>query len=164
MSEIKNVTIYTDGACIGNPGPGGYAAVLLYEGVRREISGGYKNTTNNRMEIMATIKGLEALKEKCRVTLFSDSQYLVNSMNNGWVYRWQANGWKRNKREYAQNIDLWQRLLKLCKKHQVEFKWTRGHVGNPENERCDYLANQAANQPDLPEEPVQEFKPQQKMF
>jgi ribonuclease HI len=154
MTSLKSVTIYTDGACIGNPGPGGYAVVLIYQGKRKEISGGLKNTTNNRMELMAAIKGLEALKEKCRVTLYSDSQYLVDSMTKGWAKRWQANGWKRNKKEYAQNVDLWQRLLKLCDRHQVEFKWTRGHVGTPENERCDSLANQAANQPDLPEDSI----------
>jgi ribonuclease HI len=152
MEKLKSVTIYTDGACIGNPGPGGYAAVLIYQGKRKEISGGFNNTTNNRMELMAVIKGLEALKERCKVTLYSDSQYLVDSINKGWVKRWRARGWKRNKREYAQNVDLWQRILELCDKHKVEFKWTRGHVGTPENERCDSLANQAANQPDLPED------------
>ncbi len=153
MAERKTVTIYTDGACLGNPGPGGYAAVLIHQGKRKEIAGGFKNTTNNRMELMAAIKGLEALKEPCRVTLYSDSNYLVESMTRGWVRRWQANGWKRNKKEYALNVDLWQRLLALCEKHEVAFKWTRGHVGTAENERCDYLANQAARRPDLPEEP-----------
>ena len=153
MTERKHVIIYTDGACHGNPGPGGYAAVLLYQGKRKEISGGYRNTTNNRMELMAAIKGLEALKTPCRVTLYSDSNYLVESMTKGWAKRWQANNWKRNKREYALNVDLWQRLLELCEEHDVEFKWTRGHVGTPENERCDALANEAARQPDLPEDP-----------
>ena len=153
MTERKHVIIYTDGACHGNPGPGGYAAVLLYQGKRKEISGGYRNTTNNRMELMAAIKGLEALKTPCRVTLYSDSNYLVESMTKGWAKRWQANNWKRNKREYALNVDLWQRLLELCEAHDVEFKWTRGHVGTPENERCDALANEAARRPDLPEDP-----------
>lgn len=148
----KHITIYTDGACIGNPGPGGYAAVLLFQGKRKEISGGFQNTTNNRMEIMAAIKGLEALKNECKVTLFSDSEYLVQSMMQGWVEKWQANNWKRNKKEYAKNVDLWKQLLTLCDKHEVEFKWTRGHVGDPENERCDKLANQAAAQPNLPED------------
>lgn len=154
MDPLKSVIIYTDGACIENPGPGGYAAILIYQGIRKEISGGYKNTTNNRMEIMAAIKGLEALKEKCRVTLYSDSQYLVESMKQGWVKRWQANRWKRNKKEPALNVDLWKRLLELCAKHEVKFKWTRGHMGTPENERCDYLANQAATKPNLPEDAV----------
>ena len=102
---------------------------------------------------MAAIKGLETLKKKCQVTLYRDSQYLVDSMTKGWVQRWQANGWKRNKKEYALNIDLWKQLLEMCKKHQVEFKWTRGHVGTPENERCDLLANQAASRWDLPDDP-----------
>ncbi|RMD86882.1 MAG: ribonuclease HI [Calditrichaeota bacterium] len=152
MSKRKHVIIYTDGACIGNPGPGGYAAVLIYQGKRKEISGGFKNTTNNRMELMAVIKALEALKEPCKVTLYSDSQYLVESLNKGWVKRWQSRGWKRNKKDMAQNIDLWKRLLELLKIHEVEFKWTRGHAGTPENERCDKLASKAAMQPNLPED------------
>ncbi len=153
MNQLKSVTIYTDGACLGNPGPGGYAAILTLGGQRKEISGGFNKTTNNRMELMAAIKGLEALKEPGRVTLYSDSQYLVESMTKDWVMRWRANGWKRNKKDYALNVDLWKRLLKLCEQHEVEFKWTRGHVGTPENERCDYLANQTASQPDLPDDP-----------
>jgi ribonuclease HI len=153
MNQLKSVTIYTDGACLGNPGPGGYAAILIFGGRRKEIFGGFNNTTNNRMELMAAIKGLEALKEPCRVTLYSDSQYLVESMTQGWARRWQTNGWKRNKKEYALNVDLWKQLLKLCEQHEVEFKWTRGHVGTPENERCDYLANLVASQPNLPDDP-----------
>jgi ribonuclease HI len=153
MNSLKSVTIYTDGACLGNPGPGGYAAVLMFGGKRKEVSGGFKNTTNNRMELMAAIKGMETLKERCRVTLFSDSQYLVESMTKGWVLRWRANGWKRNKKDFALNVDLWIQLLKVSEQHEVEFKWTRGHVGTPENERCDYLANLAASQPDLPIDP-----------
>ncbi|MFQ5824305.1 MAG: ribonuclease HI [bacterium] len=164
MSELKSVTIYTDGACLGNPGPGGYAAVLIYQGKHKEISGGFNNTTNNRMEIMAAIKGLEALKEKCQVTLYSDSQYLVDAIKNGWVMRWQANRWKRNKKEKAQNVDLWKRLLELCDQHEVEFKWTRGHVGTRENERCDYLANQAADQPDLPEDQINKDSSKLELF
>ncbi|MFQ5750428.1 MAG: ribonuclease HI [bacterium] len=154
MSQRKSVIIYTDGACLGNPGPGGYAAILNYQGKRKEITGGWNHTTNNRMEILAAIRGLEMLKEACNVTLFSDSQYLVDSMTKGWVKRWQANGWKRNKKEFALNVDLWQRLLKLCDQHEVNFKWTRGHVGTPENERCDYLAFEAAKQLDLPPDPI----------
>jgi ribonuclease HI len=150
MENIKRVTIYTDGACIGNPGPGGYGAILIYEGRRRELSGGYRKTTNNRMEIMAAIAALEALKEKCSVTLYSDSGYLVNAMSKGWVQRWRANGWKRNRREKALNPDLWQRLLKLCEYHDVQFSWVKGHAGTAENVRCDELAMQAAQQSNLP--------------
>jgi len=150
MEKVKHVTIYTDGACLGNPGPGGYGAILLYQGHRRELSGGYRKTTNNRMEIMAAIVGLEALKEKCKVTLYSDSEYLVKAMSRGWVQRWRANGWKRNKREKVLNPDLWERLLQLCEHHEVQFNWVKGHAGTPENTRCDELAMQAAQQPNLP--------------
>jgi ribonuclease HI len=150
MAKTKRVTIYADGACSGNPGPGGYCAVLLYQGHRRELSGGYRKTTNNRMEIMAAIVGLEALKEKCNVTLCSDSEYLIKAMSRGWVQRWRIKGWKRNKREKALNPDLWERLLQLCEHHEVQFTWVKGHAGTPENTRCDELAVQAAQQPDLP--------------
>jgi ribonuclease HI len=150
MEELKRVTIYTDGACLGNPGPGGYGVILLYQGHKRELSGGYRKTTNNRMEIIAAIVGLEALKEKCQVTLYSDSEYLVKAMSKGWIHRWQANGWKRSKREQVLNPDLWKRLLQLCEYHDVQFNWVKGHAGSPENMRCDELAIQAAQQTDLP--------------
>jgi ribonuclease HI len=150
MKEAKHVTIYTDGACIGNPGPGGYCALLFYQGHRRELSGGYRKTTNNRMEIMAAIVGLEALKEKCSVTLFSDSEYLVKAMSRGWAQRWRASGWRRSKREKALNPDLWERLLQLCERHEVQFGWVKGHAGTAENARCDELAMQVAQQPNLP--------------
>jgi ribonuclease HI len=150
VRELKPVTIYTDGACVGNPGPGGYGVVLIYGNHRKELAGGYCRTTNNRMEIMAAIVGLEALKEKCKVTLYSDSGYLVKAMSRGWVQRWRANSWKRNKREKALNPDLWERLLQLCEHHEVEFIWVKGHAANPENVRCDELAMQAAQQPNLP--------------
>ena len=150
MSELKNVLINTDGECIGNPGPGGYAAQLEYQGHRKELSGGFKLTTNNRMELMAVIAGLEVLKEKCKVTILSDSQYVVNAMSQGWAKRWQAKGWKRNKREQALNPDLWQRLLAACEEHEVHFQWVKGHSGNPDNERCAQLAKEAARQPNLP--------------
>jgi ribonuclease HI len=150
MEEAKHVTIYTDGACSGNPGPGGYGAILLYQGEKRELSGGYGKTTNNRMEIMAAIAGLEALREMCRVTLYSDSEYLVKAMSKGWAQRWRANGWKRNKREKALNSDLWERLLQLCQRHEVQFRWIKGHAETTENIRCDELAMQAAQQPNLP--------------
>ena len=141
---MKHVTLYTDGGCINNPGPGGFGVVLLYDSYRKELSGGFRRTTNNRMEILAAITGLEALKEPCRVTLYSDSQYLVNAIEKGWARRWQANGWMRNKKEKAINPDLWERLLELCKIHKVRFEWLRGHAGHDENERCDELATAAA--------------------
>ena len=149
---MKEIIIYTDGACSGNPGPGGFGVVLSFNGQRREISGGYRKTTNNRMELLAAIAGMESLKEKCKVTLYSDSKYLVDSVTKGWVYRWKANGWRRNKKEQALNVDLWKRLLTLCQKHLVEFRWVKGHDGEEENERCDQLAVQAAGASNLPED------------
>ena len=145
----KKVEIYTDGACTGNPGPGGYGVILAYGDKRRELSAGYRRTTNNRMEIMAAIAGLEALKYPCDVTLYSDSQYVVNSISKGWAKRWRANGWMRNKAEEAINPDLWQILLDLCDKHSVTFSWVRGHAGHAENERCDRLSVAAAGGKDL---------------
>lgn len=145
----KRVVIYTDGACVGNPGPGGYGVVLLDDSRRVEISGGFRLTTNNRMEMMAAIVGLEALNGQCRVTVYTDSQYLVNAIMRGWARRWKANDWYRNKDQKAQNIDLLNRLLDLCDQHDVEFVWVRGHAGNPENERCNYLARNAAQQKNL---------------
>jgi ribonuclease HI len=146
----KTVAIYTDGACTGNPGPGGYGIVLLYNNHRKELSGGFRLTTNNRMEMMAAIVALQSLNQPCRVTLHSDSKYLVDAITQGWARKWQANGWKRNKKESAKNPDLWQQLLALCDHHQVEFRWVRGHAGDPENERCDRLAVAAAQDADLP--------------
>ncbi len=140
---MKSVTIYTDGACSGNPGVGGYGVVLLYGSARKELSEGYQLTTNNRMELLAVIKGLEALKEPCQVTLYSDSKYVVDAIEKKWVKKWQANGWKRNQKEMALNVDLWQRLLPLLEKHTVTFIWVKGHANNVENERCDFLARQA---------------------
>jgi ribonuclease HI len=153
LPTSEQVTIYTDGACLGNPGPGGYGAVMLYGSQRKELSGGVRLTTNNRMEITAALVALEALREPCRVTLYSDSQYLVNAMSKGWAQRWQANGWKRNKREDAINPDLWEKMLELCRRHTVEFRWVRGHAGMKENERCDRLAVAAARDPSLPDDP-----------
>jgi len=141
---MKHVKVFTDGACSHNPGPGGYGVVLLWDSHRKELSGGYRKTTNNRMELLAAIAGLEALKEPCRVRLYSDSQYLVNAVVLGWARSWQAKGWKRSNKEKALNPDLWERLLELCKIHTVEFEWVRGHAGHPENERCDELATAAA--------------------
>ena len=127
--------------------------MLLYGSQRKELSGGFKLTTNNRMEITAALVALEALREPCRVTLYSDSQYVVNAMSKGWAQRWQANGWKRNKREDAVNPDLWERMLELCQRHTVEFRWVRGHSGTEENERCDRLAVAAARDSGLPDDP-----------
>ncbi|GBC60404.1 ribonuclease HI [Desulfonema ishimotonii] len=147
--EIKTVTIYTDGGCLGNPGPGGYGAVLKYGEKRKELSGGFKLTTNNRMELLACIAGLETLRYKCRVTLHSDSKYVVDGIEKGWAARWKANKWMRNKKDRAENPDLWERLLDLCKQHEVRFVWVKGHAGVPENERCDQLATNAASGSDL---------------
>jgi ribonuclease HI len=148
--KVKQITLYTDGACDPNPGPGGYGVLLIYGNTHRELSGGFRLTTNNRMEIYAAIHGLEALKEPCAVTVYSDSEYLVSAINQGWVRRWKENNWWRNKREKATNPDLWDRLLALCEFHQVQFVWVRGHSGNTENERCDQLSYQALKKPGLP--------------
>ena len=117
METLKQITLYTDGACTGNPGPGGYGAVLLYGDHRNELSGGYRKTTNNRMELLAVIVGLEALKGKCQVSVYSDSSYIVDAINKGWARRWRGNDWRRNKKEWALNPDLWGRLLSLCDNH-----------------------------------------------
>jgi ribonuclease HI len=144
------VLIYTDGGSIGNPGPGGYGAILRFGKHRRELSGGYRRTTNNRMELMACIQALEALRFACPVVLYSDSRYVVDGIVEGWAERWRANEWWRTKKERAENVDLWSRLLALCEEHEVEFRWLKGHAGNPDNERCDALAQQAARRDDLP--------------
>ena len=137
---MKCVELYTDGACSGNPGPGGWAAILKYGEFRKEMSGGDHVTTNNRMEITGAIEGLSALKEPCKVKLYSDSQYLVRAINEGWAERWRSRGWMRTKTDPALNSDLWEKLLALLEKHDVEFIWVKGHNGHPENERCDRLA------------------------
>lgn len=135
-----NVTIYTDGACSGNPGPGGYGAILMYGQHKKELSGGDPNTTNNRMELMGVITALKALNRPCQVNLYTDSQYVVNAIEKGWAKKWQANGWMRNKKDKALNPDLWQTLLELLELHQVKFHWVKGHAENPYNNRCDELA------------------------
>ena len=145
MSGLKKVTIYTDGACRGNPGPGGYGVVLLHGSHRKELSAGFRRTTNNRMELMAVIAGLQALKTKCQVTVYSDSKYVVESYTEGWAHGWRAKGWKK-----AKNPDLWKTLLELCDLHEIKFQWVKGHAGNPENERCDFLSVQAAQGENLP--------------
>jgi ribonuclease HI len=157
LAEGK-VVIYTDGACEGNPGPGGYGVVLRYKDQRKELSGGYRLTTNNRMELAACIAALEALKRRSEVVLFSDSQYVVNGVALGWAARWRAHGWMRNKKEKVENTDLWARLLELFERHDAQFIWLRGHAGNVENERCDYLSVQALRRSDLPVDKVYEGK------
>lgn len=139
-SNLPNVTVYTDGACSGNPGPGGFGVVLLTENKRLELSQGYRTTTNNRMELLAVIAALEGLKRPCNVTIFSDSQYVVHAVTKRWVYSWKSKGWRRADKKPAQNIDLWERLLPLLERHRVDFQWVRGHNNNVENERCDALA------------------------
>ena len=138
--QRKHVGIFTDGACSGNPGPGGYGAILRYNGMEKELSGGEHETTNNRMELLGAITALRALKEPCRVTLYTDSQYVANGINKGWAEKWKQNGWMRNRKEPALNPDLWDALLGELQRHEVEIVWVRGHAGHPENERCDRLA------------------------
>ncbi len=153
VPDRNSVTIFTDGACLGNPGPGGWGVVLLSGPHRKELSGGYRLTTNNRMELQAAIRGLEALKKPCDAVLVTDSQYVFNGIEKGWAKRWKEKGWMRSRREKAQNADLWEKLLELCEGHRVRFQWVRGHAGNTENERCDRLAQEAAKRPDLPSDP-----------
>jgi ribonuclease HI len=157
---MPSVAIYTDGGCEPNPGPGGYGLVLFHPKKRVEVSGGFRLTTNNRMEIFAAIKGLELLKQPCKVTLCSDSQYLVEAVMKGWAAKWKKNGWWLNNKERAKNIDLWEKLLALCETHQVEFRWVKGHAGNRENERCDHLSLSALRQPNLPVDDGYENKPE----
>jgi ribonuclease HI len=144
--------VYTDGGCVGNPGRGGYGAVILAGETRSEIAGGFRLTTNNRMELMACIAALETFSTPADVILHSDSRYVVNGISKGWARKWRANGWMRTKSEAAQNADLWSRLLDLCDEHRVRFVWVRGHAGSRENECCDRLATDAARRPDLRED------------
>ncbi len=137
---MKHVYIYTDGSCKCNPGPGGWGAVLVYKGVERELSGGEPNTTNNRMELTAIIRALQALKEPCKITLTSDSKYALDALQNGWAQSWRAKGWKKADKSPALNPDLWETLLDLIAKHEMEYVWVKGHAGHPYNERCDALA------------------------
>ena len=137
---MKFVELFTDGACSGNPGKGGWGAILRYEGHEKELCGGEMETTNNRMELTAVIKGLEALKEPCQVRLTSDSKYVIDAITKGWVYSWQRNGWRKADKKPALNVDLWEQLLTQLERHQVEYVWVKGHQGHPENERCDRLA------------------------
>ena len=147
-ARLKRVVIYADGACVGNPGPGGYGVVLIHGDQRKELSAGFRLTTNNRMEILGCIAGLQALRQACEVTIYSDSKYVVNSMTKAWALKWRRKGWKRkdengNEKDVL-NVDLWIQMLELCDKHRVRFEWVRGHAGNKGNERCDQLARAAA--------------------
>ena len=140
MAERKRVEIFTDGACSGNPGPGGYGAILVYNGKEKELCGGDKMTTNNRMELTAVIVALEALKEPCAVTLTTDSKYVSDGITQGWAMSWKAKGWKKADGKPALNTELWDKLLSLLEIHTVEFVWVKGHAGHSYNERCDTLA------------------------
>lgn len=137
---MKQIEIYTDGACSGNPGPGGWGAVLVYNGKEKELSGSEKETTNNRMELTAVIMALNALNQPCEVKLTTDSKYVCDTVNKGWVYSWRKNGWKKSDKKPALNVDLWKELLSLLEKHEVEFIWVKGHNGHKYNEICDALA------------------------
>lgn len=137
---MKKLDIYTDGACSGNPGKGGWGAVLVYKGAEKEISGAEKQTTNNRMELTAVIKALQLLKEPCEVNLTTDSKYVCDAVNKGWVYGWKKKGWIKSDKKSALNVDLWEKLLEQLKIHDVTFNWVKGHNGHPYNERCDKLA------------------------
>jgi ribonuclease HI len=143
--DMKHVDIYTDGACRGNPGAGGWGAILVYQGKEKELSGGERETTNNRMELTAAIRALEALREPCEVTLTSDSKYLTDGITKGWAASWKARGWKKADKSPALNPDLWDALLTLLERHTVTFVWVRGHAGHPYNERCDELATAYAD-------------------
>jgi ribonuclease HI len=148
----KKITIYTDGGSLGNPGPGGYGAVLRYGDKKKEVSGGYRLTTNNRMELLAVISGLEALNQNFSydVDIYSDSRYIVDAINKGWLRKWKFNSWSRGKQGKVVNPDLWKRLDGLMQKHDVKFHWVKAHAGIPDNERCDQLSKQNAAKPNLP--------------
>lgn len=137
---MKDVEMFTDGACSGNPGPGGWGTILRYNGREKELSGGAAQTTNNRMELTAVIEGLKALKEPCRVTLCSDSKYVIDGLQKGWAKSWRKNGWRKSDKSPALNPDLWEQLLDLAAQHTLIYQWVHGHQGHPENERCDAMA------------------------
>jgi len=150
LSKVPKIVIYTDGGCSNNPGQGGYGVVFVRGNMRKEYSGGFRKTTNNRMELMACIIALQALRSRHSATIYSDSKYVVDSIEKGWAEKWKTNDWMRTRTEKAENVDLWSELLKLCAQHKVAFKWVKGHAGNPENERCDNLAMRAMSKKGLP--------------
>ena len=149
-TELPTVTVYTDGSALGNPGPGGWGAILEHPKKDKELSGGFARTTNNRMELLAAIKALEALTTKASVDLYTDSKYLCDAVNKNWIRGWVKNGWKTSAKKPVKNQDLWTRLIPLLARHEVRFHWVKGHNGHPENERCDVLAKEAASGMDLP--------------
>jgi ribonuclease HI len=155
-TSLKQVEIFTDGACTGNPGPGGYGAILKSDEKEIELSAGYRKTTNNRMELMAVITGLQKLRFRCSVKLYTDSQYVANGIKLGWAKKWKANRWRKATGEPALNIDLWATLLDLCDEHDVHFIWVKGHAGHPENERCDKLSVAASRGKNLLSDEVYE--------
>ena len=155
-ADGDRIVIYTDGSSLGNPGPGGYGVVIPSVGGKQELSGGFRRTTNNRMELLACIVGLEQFQEPSAVALYSDSRYVVDGITKGWAEGWRSKNWRKSNGDRALNTDLWQRLLDLCARHDVQFVWVKGHAGNPGNERCDQLAVQAASEADLP--PDQEYE------
>ncbi|WP_018124996.1 ribonuclease HI [Desulfovibrio oxyclinae] len=150
---MTRVTIFTDGSCLGNPGRGGYGAVLKYGDTTKELSQGYRLTTNNRMELLAVIESLESLTRACEVELYTDSKYVQQAITKKWLANWQRNGWKTAAKKPVKNQDMWRRLMPLLEKHSVDFRWVKGHSGHPENERCDELARNAASGRDLLEDP-----------
>jgi len=152
FKEIPYIDLFSDGGAEPNPGKGGYGVILSWNGIRKEFSQGYMMTTNNRMELRGVITGLEKLKRKSSVNVYTDSKYVIDGIQNGWAEKWKANNWYRNKKEKAINIDLWERLLELVSQHEVKFNWVKGHNGHPENERCDYLAAQAIRSDSLIED------------
>ena len=152
MGQLPEVEIYTDGACSGNPGSGGYGIVLKYKDNIKEISGGYRQTTNNRMELIAVIIGLEALNKPCEVKIYSDSRYIIDAVNKGWIKKWKKNGWQRTRDQPAKNVDLWIRILNLAEKHKITWVWVKGHDENLYNNRCDKLAREAIKSQPLQED------------
>ncbi|MBQ4133811.1 MAG: ribonuclease HI [Desulfovibrionaceae bacterium] len=150
---MKQVALFTDGSCLGNPGPGGWAAILRFRQIEKELAGGFSATTNNRMELFAALQGLQALKEPCDVELYTDSRYLANAIENKWLEGWRKNNWKTAAKKPVKNQDLWEQLIPLLQRHQVTFRWVKGHAGHPENERCDCLARQWAAKAALPPDP-----------
>ncbi len=152
-TSMQEVEIYTDGSCLGNPGPGGWAAILRCGGHEKEISGGYRHTTNNRMEILAVVSALATLNKSCQVTVCTDSQYVAKAIQDGWLAKWQKNGWKTAAKQPVKNRDLWEEFAAALQKHTVQFKWLKGHAGHAENERCDELARAQASRKDLPPDP-----------
>ena len=148
-NNLKTVELFSDGACSGNPGKGGYGTILKYGEIKKELCGGYRLTTNNRMEILGVLKGFEALKQPCNVVVTSDSKYVIDALSKGWVYGWKEKGWIKSDRKRALNVDLWEKLLKEIAIHNVTYNWIKGHAGHPENERCDYLAVDAYSKEDL---------------